>query len=75
MVIGGASGSAGLTRNHGRCFDTGSSSRSLPCSRNCMIAVAVKSLLCDAIRNLVAGVIGRFAGVSAKPKPAAHTRS
>jgi hypothetical protein len=30
-----------------------------------MMAVAVKSLLCDAIRNFVSGVIGRFAWTSA----------
>ena len=34
-----------------------------------MIAVAVNSLLCDAMRNLVCGVIGSFLPVSAKPKP------
>ena len=40
-----------------------------------MTAVAVKSLLCDAMRNFVCGVIGTLAAVSAKPKPADHTRS
>ena len=34
-----------------------------------MIAMAVNSLLCDAMRNFVAGVIGTFALTSAKPKP------
>ena len=60
MVIGGSSGSAALTVNHGRYFDTGSSSRSLPCSRSCITAVAVKSLLCEAMRNFVCGVIGQL---------------
>ena len=75
MVIGGSSASADLTWNHGRYFDTGSSSRSLPCSRSCMMAVAVNSLLCDAMRNLVCGVIGTFLPVSAKPKPVAQISS
>ena len=44
-------------------------SSSLPCSRSCMIAVAVNNLLCDAMRNLVCGVIGTFLPVSAKPNP------
>ena len=73
MVIGGSSASAALTWNQGRYFETGSSSRSLPCSRSCMIAVAVNSLLCDAMRNLVCGVIGTRLAVSAKPKPADQT--
>lgn len=30
-----------------------------------MIAVAVKSLLCEAMRNFTCGVIGRFAARSA----------
>ena len=38
-----------------------------------MIAVAVNSLLCDAMRNFVSGVIGTCAFTSAKPKPVAHT--
>jgi hypothetical protein len=40
-----------------------------------MIAMAVNSLLCEAIRNFVAGVIGNFALMSAKPKPLAQTSS
>ena len=75
MVIGGSSGSAALTVNHGRYFDTGSSSRSLPCSRSCITAVAVNSLLCEAMRNFVCGVIASFAAVSANPNPADQTRS
>ena len=40
-----------------------------------MMAVAVNSLLCDAMRNLVCGVIGTFAATSAKPKPFDQTSS
>ena len=40
-----------------------------------MMAVAVKSLLCDAIRNFVCGVIATFLPVSAKPKPVAQISS
>jgi len=75
IVIGGSSLSVGMSLNHGKYLDTGSSRRSLPCSRSCITAVAVKSLLCDAILNLVCGVIVIFEAVSARPKPAAHTSS
>src|SRR5262245_15812275 len=75
MVIGGSSLSDGSSVNHGRYFETGSSSRSLPCSRSCITAVAVNSLLCEAMRNLVCGVIGTLRATSAKPKPVAQTRS
>ena len=40
-----------------------------------MIAMAVKSLLCDAMRNFVVAVIGSFALISANPKPLAQTTS
>ncbi len=60
--------------NQGRYFETTSSSRSLPESRNCMIAVAVNSVLCDAMRNRVAGVIGVPLSTSAKPNPRAQIR-
>ena len=69
MVIGPSSSPAGLALNHVRYFATGSSRRSLPCSRSCMIAMAENSLLCEAMRNFVAGVIGSFALISANPKP------
>ena len=62
-MIGRSSAPAGFTLNHGRYFDTGSSSRSLPCSRSCMIAVAVNSLLCDAMRNFVAASSASLRGV------------
>ena len=40
-----------------------------------MMAVAVKSLLCEAMRNFVCGVIGTLRATSAKPKPFDHTSS
>jgi len=40
-----------------------------------MIAIAVNSLLCEAMRNFVAGVIGTFAPISANPKPLPQTSS
>ena len=58
MVIGGAVGNGFGTLNHGRCLTTGSSSRSFPASRSCRIAVAVKTLLTEPIRNRVEGVSG-----------------
>ena len=39
-----------------------------------MMAVDVNSLLCDAMRNLVAGVMGERASTSAKPNPLDQTR-
>jgi hypothetical protein len=75
MVMGPSSSPAGLTRNHGRCRETGSSSPSLPSSRSCMIAVAANSLLCDAMRNFVPGAIGTPFRTSAKPNPCAQTSS
>src|SRR5947209_6620615 len=66
---------AGLALNHVRYFATGSSRRSLPSSRSCMIAIAVNSLLCEAMRNFVVGVICSFALVSANPKPLPQTSS
>jgi hypothetical protein len=75
IVIGASSASAGVTANHGRYFATGSSRRSSPRSRSCMIAVAVNNLLCEAMRNLVCGVIATLLAVSAKPKPFDQTSS
>ena len=73
MVTGPSSSPAGFALNHARYFETGSSRRSLPSSRSCMIAIAVNSLLCDAMRNFVVAVIGTFALMSAKPKPEVQT--
>ena len=64
-----SSSPAGLALNHGKYLATGSSSLNLPSSRSCIMAIALKSLLCEAMRNLVAAVIGTRAFTSAKPKP------
>ena len=65
MVISPSSSPAGFALNHDRYFDTGSSSRSFPCSRSCMMAIAANILLCDAMRNFVVGDIGVFSATFA----------
>jgi hypothetical protein len=57
-VIGGAPGKGFGTWNQGSSLTTGSSRRSFPASRSWRIAVAVKSLDTEPMRNGVVGVSG-----------------
>jgi hypothetical protein len=51
--------------NSGRYFSTGSSMLTLPSSTSIMSAVPVIGLVCDAIQNIVSGVIGFLVARSA----------
>ena len=50
MVTGVQASGQGVTKAH-----TESSSRIFPCSRNCMISIAVNPLVIEPMRNFVSG--------------------
>ena len=53
--------------NAGMKRDTGSLMAIFPASTSARIATEVIALLCDAMRKIASGVIGRFASLSAQP--------
>jgi len=75
MVIGGASGWLWPILNHGTCWVSGSSRRSLPASRSWSTAVLVKSLLMEAILYSVSGVARSPRSRLAWPNPRAQISS
>ena len=60
IVTGPASGKPSLIVNQARCFATGSSTLSLPWSRNCRTPTEVKSFEIEQIEYIVDGVAGSF---------------